>query len=63
MLTATHSTTFSTDSPRVARAERLLDQVVVFNDLADSTPLLVEMGDEAYTALLDELDALSLIHI
>ena len=57
MLTAIHSTTFSTDSPRVARAERLLDQVVVFNDLADSTPLLVEMGDEAYTALLDELDA------
>lgn len=36
--------------------QRLTDRVVVFNDLVDSTPLLVELGDEAYTELLDQLD-------
>ena len=55
MLTEINTATSRTGSP--ARNEQLVDQVVVFNDLVDSTPLLVSLGDEAYTDLLDELDA------
>lgn len=46
----------SSSEGRTAPAVRLEDRVVVFNDLVDSTPLLVRLGDEAFAELLDVLD-------
>lgn len=54
--TTAAATLESTSGTRAPRPLRTQDRVVVFNDLVDSTPLLVELGDEAFADLLDVLD-------
>lgn len=56
MNTITAATLGSTSEGRTASAIKVQDRVLLFNDLVDSTPLLVRLGDEAFTELLDVLD-------
>ena len=51
--TVIHDTTLDAASLGATR----LAAVVLFNDLVESTPLLVRIGDEAYVELLERLDA------